>query len=116
MINLHNNCQKGQSFIEFMIFSLAMISLIKGILILFWIFISFLWIEHQLYQGLICSAQQNNIPFCKNLTRKEIKKLNPLGIIKSLEFYKFNKHWKGEVQWHFYKKNFFIQQSFHLPY
>ena len=114
--NNQRNSKKGQSLIEFMILSLALISLIKGILILFWIFISLIWIEHHLYQGLICSAQQKNINFCKNLSLQQIKKLNHLGVIKSLKLTHFKKHWKGEAQWHFYKQNFFIRQSLSLPH
>ena len=114
--NRDQNSQKGQSVIEFMIISLAIISLIKGILILFWIFISLLWIEHQLYQGLICAAQQKNINLCERITAQQIKKLNSLGVIKSLKLKKFKKDWKGKAQWSFYKKNFFIKQSLSLPY
>lgn len=111
----NENLQKGQSIVELMFISLAVIVLIKSILILFWIVISLLWMEHQLYQGLVCAAQQKNTKLCESITIQQIKKLNPLGAIKFLKIKKFKDAWKGEIQWHFYKRNFFIKQSLSLP-
>ena len=112
----HKNFQKGQSIVEMLIVSLALISLIKGILIFFWISLSLLWMEHQLYQGLICSAQKKSLKLCEDRVKQQIQRLNPLGKIKSLKIKNFTENWKGEIQWHFYKKDFFIKQSLNLPY
>ena len=112
----YKNLQKGQSLVEFMILSLALISLIKGTLFLFWIVISLLWMEHQLYQGLVCAAQQKNLKACEAIALQEIKKLNPLGVIKSLKIRNLQKIWKGEILWSFYKKDFVIRQSLSLPH
>ncbi len=107
--------QTGQSFVEALIFSLTLIMLIKLILLLFWIWTSVLWIEHQLYQGIVCMAQQKEANQCKQNTLKQIQKLTPLGTIKSLNIKNFQNEWKGYVQWHFYKKDFFIRQTLNLP-
>ena len=108
-------CKKGQSFIETLILALSLMLLIQGTLLIFWIGVNILWMEHQLYQGLLCTAQQKEIEQCKYNTLKQIKKLNSLGTIKSLKIKEFQNEWKGEIQWTFYKKNFYIKQNFILP-
>ena len=107
--------QKGQSLIETLVLSLVLITLLKFILIIFWLFINLLWMEHQLYQGIICKAQQKNDLLCKQKILQEIKKLNPLGKIKNLKIYQLQNVYKGELIWNFYKKDFLIKQSLILP-
>ena len=109
------NSQKGQSLIESLILSFALITILKFILITFWLFISLLWIEHQLYQGIVCKAQQKTEILCKQKIRQEIKKLNRLGKIKQLQFFQFQNIYKGKLIWTFYKQNFIIKQSLILP-
>lgn len=108
--------KKGQSLIEFTIVILSLISLIQCVFMLFWIFTSLLWMEHQLYQGLICSAQQKEISECKTQIKMQIKRLNPLGTIQSLKIKNIQRAWKGEIKWHFFKRDFFIKQSLSLPH
>lgn len=114
-IQKKSTCQKGQSFVETLILTLTLIILVKFILLIFWVFINTLWMEHQLYQGLVCVAQQKKISQCKHTSLAQIKKLNTLGIIKSLNFKNFQNKWKGELQWHFYKRDFPIKQILSLP-
>lgn len=115
MIFKFDNKTSGQGFIELMLLSLILISSIKYILIFFWICISVLWMEHHLYQGLICAAQQKPIEICKALVKQKIKILQPLGAIMSLNITNIQHRWKGGLQWSFYKKRFFITQSLALP-
>ena len=84
-------------------------------LAVFWIFINLLWLEHQLYQGILCIAQQKQKILCKQKALQEIKKLNPLGKIQNLKMKQTKKEYKGEILWHFYKKTFVIKQSLILP-
>ena len=112
IIQTKTSSQKGQSFVETLIFTLTLTILVKLILLIFWIFTTTLWIEHQLYQALVCVAQQKKMSQCKHTALTQIKKLNVLGTINSLNFKIFQNKWKGELQWHFYKRNFLIKTNF----
>jgi len=103
--------QKGQSLTEALILSLALITVIYFTLLVFWIGTSILWMEHQLYQGIVCAAQHKGISLCKKTVLKQIKKLNPLGLIQSLKIKHAQNEWKGEIVWIFYKRKFLIQQT-----
>ena len=92
-----------------------MTALIQCTLLIFWIGINVLWMEHQLYQGLICSAEQKGIKQCKETILKQIKKLNPAGDVRSLQIKNFQNEWKGEILWHLYKISFSIRQTLSLP-
>lgn len=107
--------QKGQSLIEALILSLALLTLFHFSLLTVWMGINILWMEHQLYQGVLCSAQQKNIKLCKGTVLKKIRNFNPLGKIKSLRITNSQKEWKGEILWRFYKKEFLIRQTLSLP-
>ena len=106
--------KKGQSLVEALIVSLGLIAVTKIILVLFWIFVSLIWMEHQLYQGLICSAQQRNHRDCEQKVLNQIRRLNRLGKIQSVKIKEFKQEWRGEIQWIFYEKVFFIKQSLSL--
>lgn len=103
--------QKGQSVVEILILSIVLIGITKLILIVAWLYINFIWMEHQLYQGILCVAEQKKELFCKQKTLKEIKKLNPLGKMNSLKIKQNQNRYKGELLWNFYKKDFLIKQN-----
>ena len=103
--------QTGQTLIEALVFFLALIVMTNIILILFWIFVNLLWMEHQLYQGILCVAQQKELFVCEHNVLTNIKKLNDLGDLKSLNL----KPNQGELLWKFYKQDFLIKQSLSLP-
>ena len=71
--------------------------------------------EHQLYQGIVCVAQQKKKVLCKQKIGQEIKKLNPLGKVQSLKIKQRQNIYKGELLWVFYKQNFLIKQNLTLP-
>ena len=110
-----SRCQKGQGLIETLILSLVLIIIIKFILAVFWIFISSLWMEHQLYQGVLCVAQQKETTLCKQKALQKIKQLSSLGKIQDLTIKQAQNKYKGEMLWNFYKQNFVIKQSLTLP-
>ena len=102
----------GQTMIEFLVLSVAFLSLILVLFGLAWIFINLIWIEHNLYQAIVCIAEERNPFFCENQFFKKIRALNPVAKITNLNF---NSN-SGELKWHFYKKDFVIRQAFKLPY
>ncbi len=106
---------KGQSLVEVLVLSLILTTLIPMLMAFFWIGTNILWIEHQLYQGLFCTAQQKPIEFCRSVVLKQIKKLSLLGSLGDLKISQFQNEWKGEIRWHFYKKDFVIRQKLSLP-
>ena len=71
--------------------------------------------KHQLYQGILCIAKQKKEVLCKQKIGQEIKKLNPLGTIKTLKIKQTPNIYKGELLWNFYKQDFLIKQSLILP-
>lgn len=101
----------GQSLIEALVISLVLIAMFQLVFFVFWIGTNILWLEHQLYQGMICTAQGKSIHFCERKALKEIQKLKSGGKVHSLKIRGFENKWKGELLWQFYKKNFFIKQN-----
>ena len=104
--------KRGQALIEFSILSLAFVTVIQLLFVMAWIFINLLWIEHHLYQAILCVAQERSQPFCKGQLLREIRTLNPSADISSLNFNSS----KGELKWRFYKKDFVIRQNFKLTH
>ena len=103
--------KKGQTLAEAVILCFVLIGFIQFILILAWIFINLIWMEHQLYQGVLCLAQQREKQVCEHSLLAGIKKLNQWVEISSLSL---QPH-KGELLWRFYNKEFLIQQELKLP-
>ena len=107
--------QAGQSLVETLVLSLTLIAVIHFTVLMVWIGTHILWIEHQLYQGLVCAAEQKNLHLCKQTVLKQIKTLSSSSVITSLKIKNFQNKWKGEILWNFYNKNFLIKQSLILP-
>ncbi len=106
--------KKGQGNVEVALLSFILIVLIKGSLVLFWIFTNFLWIEHQLYQSLVCGAEKRQISMCKTKALNNIKKLNKVGDFTEFKVIDFNNQWKGSIKWRFYKWTFSIKSHLNL--
>ena len=96
--------------LEFLFISIVFISIIHFIFVLAWLFINKIWIEHHLYQAIVCVAEEREKSFCSNRLLKNIKSLNPKSEIKDLTFNKT----QGEIIWRFYNKDFVIRQNFKL--
>lgn len=109
------NSQRGQGLIETLILSLCFTILIHTSLLIFWIGVNVVWIEHQLYQGILCFAQHREERQCKEKVLEQIKRLNSLGKITTLQIKNFQKNWEGKIIWNFYGRSFLIQQNFILP-
>ena len=110
------SCQKGQSLVETLIISLGLIALVKLSFILCWIFINILWMEHQLYQGLVCFAQQKKLEQCQYRVLRQIEKLDTLGTIKSLKIKRISKGMERVNSMAFLQQELFYQTDFKPPY
>ena len=104
------NSNKGQALIELLVLSLALASIIQILFMIVWVFINLIWMEHHLYQAILCAAQEKGQNFCNSQLLNDIKKLNPMAEISSLNFNSS----KGELKWRFYKQDFVIRQDFKL--
>lgn len=107
---------KGQSSLEALLISLLVFVLMKGVFVVFWVFIQFLWIDHNLYQGLVCRATKQKKAYCHKEVLEKIATFNVIGQIKNLELKQFNKVWKGSAHWDFYKWNFKIKNQLDLSF
>ena len=99
--------QSGQSLIEAVVVSFLLIASLQGLFVLSWISVQKIWMEHQLYQAVLCVAEQKAKIKCESQLMQNIQSFNRLGRLKLL----FISEKKGELVWRFYKKDFLIQQS-----
>ena len=99
--------ERGQSLIEFFILFVFLGLCLPTLLSVSWLLIQKTWIEHQLYQAIVCMAEQHPKIHCESQLREKIKALGHLGELKSLSLSKK----KGELVWSFYKQDFTIKQN-----
>ena len=107
--------KKGQSLVETLVFCLALSFLTQAVLLFFLTAVSFIYMEHQLYQGILCAARGEGAHYCKTKALEQIKKFNPAGQVIFLKINHFQKEGKGVIKWRFLKTNFFIRQTLRLP-
>ena len=107
--------QKGQALIETVVISLTWFLLIKGMVMMFILVSSSLWIQHSLYQGLVCLAEGRNAPRCKESLVTNIKKGIPLGKINDVHLQGNFEHWSGTLNWNFYKWKWNFKERLVLP-
>ena len=107
--------QKGQALIETVVITLTWFLLIKGMVMMFILVSSSLWIQHSLYQGLVCLAEGRNAPRCKESLSADIKKWIPLGKINDVNLRGNFKHWSGTLNWNFHKWKWNFKERLDLP-
>ncbi len=60
----------------------------------------YLWMDHHLYQSLVCLAKGKNKADCENQMERKIKKFLWAGKLKDIQFHKKGeKQWKGSFTW-----------------
>ena len=59
----------------------------------------YLWMDHQLYQGLICLAKGNTHTLCKNQMEQKIKSFLWTGRLKHVRFQQWENKWTGNFTW-----------------
>ena len=101
---------------EALVLCLALSFLIQALFLLFWTAVSFIFIEHQLYQGVLCAVRGENPQSCKSKVLARIRKFHPVGKTLSIKINTSQKGGKGLIQWRFLKTDFFIKQTVQLPY
>lgn len=107
--------QEGQALVETTVVISAMFLLTKFIIVLFVIIFSSIWIQHSLYQALICLAEGRSQSYCeKNLT-SSINNILPFGQTQDIKWIRNAREWKGSLNWQFYNKNWNFKQEFILP-
>ena len=105
----------GQSVIEVLGICLSLILILKGILVVFWLTAGSLWVDHQLYQKLICLAEGRPQILCQERLIKNIKTLHPMGTLTHSQMRKGKNLWKGKIKWTFYGVNKNSHQQLILP-
>ncbi|MCY4512062.1 MAG: hypothetical protein OXB86_00065 [Bdellovibrionales bacterium] len=105
----------GQSVIEAICVCLSLILILKILFIVFWLTAGSLWVDHQLYQKLVCLAEGRSQILCQERLTKNIKTLHPLGTLTHPQIQKRSNLWKGKIQWSLYgiRKN--SRQRLSLP-
>ena len=92
--------QSGQAVIEMIILLPLIASCFILSLLFFHVHIQHLWMDHQLYQALICLAKGKTKLTCETQMKKKIKSFLWSGQLKNVQFHQpGEKKWKGEFIW-----------------
>ena len=94
--------RSGQSVIEVFCICLSLILILKGMFVVFWLTAGSLWMDHQLYQKLICLAEGRPQALCREKLIKNIKTLHPMGTLTHSQMRKGQNLWKGKIKWTLY--------------
>lgn len=105
----------GQSVIEVLGVCLSLILLLKGILLVFWLTAGSLWVDHQLYQKLVCRAEGRSQTLCREKLIKNIQALHPTGVVTHFQIRKGKNLWKGGIKWTLYGIQRNSRQELILP-
>ena len=106
---------KGQSVIEVSCVLLGLILALKGMFLVFQLTAGALWVDHQVYQHLICLAEGRSQTFCREKLIKTIIKFNPAGAVSRLQVKKGMNRWEGRVKWTVYGVSRRSGQTLILP-
>lgn len=82
---------------------------------LFWILTGYIWMDHQLYQHLICRAKGHSEIFCAKKLMVEAEKFTPNGTIANVKAVYLNGIWKGSLNWNIQRISIPIKQTLKLP-
>ena len=73
-----------------------------------------IWVDHHLYQALICAAKRQPIHICKENLIQQSKKLYFLGKIQSIQLKGGGNKWTGHVRIKNTTGQFVFQNQIHL--
>ena len=107
--------QTGQGSIETLALLTTFILTIKGGLMLFWLLAGHLWMDHQLYQHLVCRAQGQMEALCTEKLLKESKRFIFTGAVKNIKIRRQNNSWKGSLDWNIRGFSIPIIRTLKLP-
>jgi len=107
----HQMLNHGQVLIETLVLLPVITVCFLLSLLFFHVHAQSLWMDHQLYQSLICMAKQQPKKYCINKMQKNIKSFLWTGHLKSIRYHKKPNEWHGFFTWenqfwtlHFKKK------------
>ena len=88
---------KGQAVIEAAIVLPAGAMVLTMCLFLSHAYMQRIWVDHHLYQALLCSAARQPLSHCREVLVKKIKTFLWLGKIKKISIKGGGNQWKGKV-------------------
>ena len=91
--------QSGQAVIEIIILLPLIASCFILCLLFFHVQAQHLWMDHQLYQSLICIARGKTKLSCETQMKKKIKSFLWTGKLKNIQLYQGKNKWKGSFIW-----------------
>ena len=95
----HNRRASGQAMMETLI-SLPLISACFILCLLFFhAFAQTLYMDHQLYQSLICLAEGKPKTDCEKTLQQKVKSFFWTGKLKNIKFKKGEEKWSGQFTW-----------------
>lgn len=115
LLDFNKNNKTGQGSLETFVFLAVLILIVKGGLMLFWLLAGQLWLDHQLYQHLICRAKGRSEILCTKKLLKEVKKFTRIGSIKDIESIHFDNNWRGSLNWNMGGISLPVRQTLKLP-
>ena len=105
----------GQGNLEALLLVIVLVLIIKGGFMLFWLVAGNLWLDHQLYQHLICRAKGHSEIFCEKKLLKEVRKFTWIGAVENMESIHLNNSWMGSLSWKMGGISVPIKQVLELP-
>ena len=88
--------------IEALCILLALIFTLKGMFLVFQIAAGAVYVDHRLYQHLICLAEGRSQTFCRKRLTDSIVKFNPAGAVSHLQVKQRPNRYEGKVKWTVY--------------
>ena len=105
----------GQTILEFLALLALLIFSLKGGLLLLWILTGRLWLDHQLYQNLLCRAKGQAENICSERFLRESRKLVLKGQITDIKISRQRRLYKGSLVWNIKNLKIPVRQTFKTP-
>ena len=105
----------GQTILEFLALLALLIFSLKTGLILLWILTGRLWLDHQLYQNLVCRAKGQTEKICSARFLEESRKLVLKGRITDIKISRQRRLYKGSLIWKIKNLKIPVRQTFKTP-
>jgi hypothetical protein len=90
---------KGQVLLEALILLPLISTCFILCLLFFHVHAQHLWMDHQLYQSLICLSKGETRQHCKRKMEKKIKSFLWMGRLNNIQFKKGGNVWAGSFNW-----------------
>ena len=91
--------QKGQVLVETLVLLPLIYSCFILCLLFFFMYAQHLWMDHQLYQSLLCMAKGKTKPYCESQMKRKIASFLWIGELNNIQFHKRKNGWRGLFIW-----------------